>query len=162
MSLILGTTSVSTNRRMESRIARCISDHSIMGERLRYSDRVVRPLAVLVAVLAVSCRGDVPGVTASNWPEADALFHADPRWLGADGAYTVDLGGDRTLWLYGDTFLAREAGGTRADALFLRNSAAVQTGRDPSHAVMAFYWGKDDRGDPQSFVGEDGDEWFWP
>ncbi len=30
MSLILGTTSASTNRRIASRIDRCISDHSIM------------------------------------------------------------------------------------------------------------------------------------
>jgi hypothetical protein len=121
----------------------------------------VRRLAPLVALLA-SCRGEVPPVIASNWPEADAIFHSDPRWLGADGAYSVDLGGERTLWLFGDTSVAREPGGTRGDALFLRNTAAVQTGREPSRALMAFYWGADDSGSPHSFIAQDGSDWFWP
>ncbi len=117
---------------------------------------------IVIPILIVSCKGDAPAVAASNWPDADALFHADPRWLGADGAYSVDLGGDRTLWLFGDTFLASHPGGTRADAYFLRNSVAIQTGRDPSNAFMAFYWGADANGNPQSFVEQDGDDWFWP
>jgi hypothetical protein len=118
--------------------------------------------APLALVTLAACSGGAPGVTASGWPEADALFHADPRWLGADGAYTVDLGGDRTLWLFGDTFLAREPGGSAADAFFLRNTVAVQTGRDPSDALMAFFWGVDDDGTPRSFVAQDGADWFWP
>jgi hypothetical protein len=74
----------------------------------------------------------------------------------------VDLGGERTLWLFGDTFLARAPGGGTGDALFLRNTVAVQTGRDPSHALMAFSWGVDDDGGPRSFVDQDGKDWFWP
>ncbi len=116
----------------------------------------------LLVVLFSACSEVAPGVTASNWTEADALFHADLRWLGADGAYTVDLGGDRTLWLFGDTLVAREPGGTAVDALFLRNTVAVQTGRDPSRAIMAFFWGASDDGSPRSFVGQDGADWFWP
>jgi hypothetical protein len=114
----------------------------------------------LIPLLA--CAGDVPPVTASSWPEADRLFHADPRWLGADGAYTVDLGGERTLWMFGDTFLARVPGGTTDGAFFLRNTVAVQTGRDPSRALMAFFWGTDRDGGPRSFIAQDGAEWFWP
>ena len=112
--------------------------------------------------LVASCKGPSPSVTADTWPEADALFHADPRWLGADGAYSVDLGAGRSLWLFGDTYLASHPGGTRQDALFLRNSAAIQTGRDPSRALIEFYWGEDEGGAPQSFLPQDGDEWFWP
>jgi hypothetical protein len=113
-------------------------------------------------VLAVSCSGAAPPVSATSWPEADALFHADPRWLGADGAYSVDLGHDRILWLFGDTFLARQPGADANSAFFLRNSVAVQTGRDPSRALMGFAWGLDDSGGPRSFVDQDGDDWFWP
>jgi hypothetical protein len=51
--------------------------------------------------------------TATPWPEADRLFHSDPRWLGADAAYSVDLGRGRFLWLFGDGFVARKAGDTR-------------------------------------------------
>ncbi len=117
---------------------------------------------VLAASLVASCTGPAPRVTAENWPEADALFHSDPRWLGADGAYSVDLGRGRFLWLFGDTFLAREPGGTSSDALFLRNTLAVQTGPDPSRAFMEFSWGVDENGAPRSFVPEDGEDWFWP
>jgi hypothetical protein len=117
---------------------------------------------LLVCLPLASCKGDAAAAFASSWPEADALFVSDPRWLGADGAYSVDLGSERTLWLFGDTFLAKEPGGTSADAFFLRNSAAIQTGRDPSRALMAFAWGVDADGTPQSFVGQDGADWFWP
>jgi hypothetical protein len=121
-----------------------------------------RSLLLVTAIACASCKGASPPVTGTTWPEADALFHSDARWLGADGAYSVELGNDRTLWLFGDTFLASHPGGGTADALFLRNSAAVQTGRDPSHALMAFAWGADDDGAPRSFVPQDGAEWFWP
>lgn len=40
------------------------------------------------------------GPTASGWPEADLLFHKDAHWVGADDAYSVDLGGGRVLWLF--------------------------------------------------------------
>jgi hypothetical protein len=120
-----------------------------------------RPV-ILLSVALAACKGEAPPVMATNWPEADALFHSDPRFLGADGAYTVDLGNDRTLWLFGDTFLARTPGGTASDALFLRNTAAIQTGRDPSRALMEFAWGAGDDGSPQSFLAQDGADWFWP
>ena len=115
-----------------------------------------------LAALAVACKGADAPVTAQTWPEADALFHADPRWLGADGAYSVDLGADRSLWVFGDTYLASHPGGTRDDALFLHNSAAVQTGRDPSEALIEFAWGADAAGNPQSFLAQEGSDWFWP
>jgi hypothetical protein len=44
----------------------------------------------------------------------------------------------------------------------LRNTAAIQTGRDPSQALMASYWGAADDGTPQSFVNQEGSDWFWP
>jgi hypothetical protein len=110
-----------------------------------------------VAALA-ACTHDAPLVSATLWPAADAIFHGDPRWRGADGAYTVDLGSNRTLWLFGDTFIAA-AGDSR---VMVRNSAAVQTGRDPTRAIMGFYWGTHDDGSPRSLLAEDGSDWFWP
>jgi hypothetical protein len=90
------------------------------------------------------------------------MFHSDERWLGADGAYSVDLGGDRTLWLFGDTYLAKDLSRSRDNSYFLRNTVGVQTGRDPSHALCAFYWGVDANGGPRSFIDQDGSDWFWP
>jgi hypothetical protein len=118
--------------------------------------------ALLTLAALTACKGPAAPVSADVWPGADRLFHAGPRWLAADGAYSVDLGGDRSLWLFGDTLIARAPGGGRADALFIRNSVAVQTGRDPSRALIDFAWGAGDDGGPRSFLDQDGHDWFWP
>src|SRR5262245_58918263 len=78
--------------------------------------------------------------SAESWPEADQLFHSDPRWIGADAAYSVDLGGDRTLWLFGDSFVATSAANVRSESKLVRNSIAIQTGRDPETASIVFHW----------------------
>ncbi|MFI5301757.1 MAG: DUF4185 domain-containing protein [Polyangiales bacterium] len=114
-------------------------------------------------LLCLGCSGRAaPLPTATTWPEADALFRSDPRWMGADGAYSIDLGGDRTLWLFGDTNLARELADPHHSTAFIRNSVAIQTGRDPSHALIEFAWQQDTDGAPHSFLAEDGGDWFWP
>lgn len=116
----------------------------------------------MLLVLGVAACGDgAPKATAEPWPEADALFHGDPTWVGGDGAYSVDLGAGRVLWSFGDSLIARGATRTRDGAYFIRNSVAVQTGYDPSRAVMAFYWADNDHS-PGSFFPEQGAEWFWP
>jgi hypothetical protein len=100
---------------------------------------------------------------AEPWPEADRLFHADPRWLGADAAFSVDLGGDRVLWLFGDTFVANSERHVRRESVMVRNSIAVQRGRDPSRASIQFCWRPDPSSLlPASWLPEDGLRWFWP
>lgn len=98
--------------------------------------------------------------TAAAWPEADALFHRDPRWLGADAAYSVELGPGRILWLFGDTFVATTDRHVRSEAAFVRNSVAIQTGTDPTTSTIAFRWRETGR--PTSFFAEEGAHWFWP
>ena len=72
--------------------------------------------------------------TATAWPEADKMFRSDPRWLGADAAFSLDLGNGRVLWTFGDTLVARKFRDTRKSASFVRNTVAVETGYDPSRA----------------------------
>jgi hypothetical protein len=81
--------------------------------------------------------------------------------LGADDAYSIDLGDGRVLWLFGDTFISRSFLNTRRLSKMIRNSVAIQSGDDPSTASMEFYWRTPD-GTPTSFFPEDGDTWFWP
>jgi hypothetical protein len=100
-------------------------------------------------------------IQAQPWPEADALFRTDPKWLGSDDAYSVDLGNGRTLWLFGDTFISRSFLNTRRLSTMIRNSVAIQSGYDPATASMEFYW-RTERKKPQSFFPEDNDTWFWP
>ena len=112
--------------------------------------------------LLAACSSAPASLTGSGWRETgeDALFHQEPRWLGADGAFTIDLGGDRTLWLFGDTFIATSAADVRTESTMVRNSVAVMTGRDPAMATMQFAW--HDGSPPDSFFAEDGAHWFWP
>jgi hypothetical protein len=51
--------------------------------------------------------------------------------LGSDGAFSIDLGNGRTLWLFGDTLVVKKAGDTRKTAAFLHNTVAIQSGYDP-------------------------------
>ena len=97
----------------------------------------------------------------AGWPEADALFHTEPRWLGADAAYSVPLGGDRILWLFGDSFIAKTSARRRAESTFIRNSIAIQTGTDPTRSTISFHWREGTAG-ASSFFAERGGRWFWP
>jgi hypothetical protein len=117
--------------------------------------------AALLALLGASCGEEPPLPDAREWPEATALFRSDPAWMGSDGAYSIDLGGDRSLWLFGDTLVAKPGTPRREDAFFLRNTVGIQVGRDPSRSWMSFRW----RGTPwapSSFFPEQGEVWLWP
>lgn len=96
---------------------------------------------------------------STHWPEADALFRRDESWLGTDDAYTVALGGERTLWLFGDTFLGPRTAG-RAAAAFVSNTVAVQTGLDPSTATLERW--PTDAADGAVFSSDEPGEWLWP
>ena len=135
------------------------------------SFRQVVRLASLPLVLGAcsshcSSAGSVPAtegvLAATGWPEADALFHTDPRWVGADDAYSVDLGAGRVLWLFGDTFVSPSGTGSRSGATMVRNTVAIEQGYDPSRASIAFYWGQDGSGHPVDFFPGTGSTWCWP
>jgi hypothetical protein len=99
--------------------------------------------------------------SAESWPQADRLFHVDPHWLGGDAAFSVDLGHGRVLWLMGDSFVAASPGQTRSQSRMVRNTVAIETGYNPAHASMRFYWKTRD-GAAQSFFPERGNTWLWP
>jgi hypothetical protein len=119
------------------------------------------PAAAPRSHLADRASTGAPDFVAAGWPEADRLFHRNPRWLGADAAFSVDLGGERVLWLFGDTFVATGAHRVRRESRMVHNSIAVQRGLDPSAASIDFHWGETD-GVPASWLPEDGERWFWP
>src|ERR1043165_8575030 len=105
-----------------------------------------------------------PGAYGQRWEEADVLFHQDPRWLGGDGAYSIDLKNGKSVWLFGDSFIATSAAHTRRESKLVRNSIAVMDGRDPLSATMRFAWHEDATGPGWYFarLGEASDHWLWP
>jgi hypothetical protein len=115
----------------------------------------------LLATVAVLGCSNGPALYSEPWPEANALFLDDPRWIGGDGAYSVDLGGDRVLWLFGDSYIALDDERRRDTSVMVRNSLAVQTGYDPTRAFIRYYYGHAD-GVPKSYLPEQGEFWLWP
>lgn len=111
---------------------------------------------------ALSASGDdAPKAVGVAWPEAEALFHRDPGWLGGDGAWTVDLGADRVLWLFADSFATNKPLPGRRGAAFIHNSVAIQKGHDPTTAEFDATWRNVDE-QPQSFFADDGERFYWP
>jgi hypothetical protein len=139
------------------------------------SNRAFLPCAVLCLIAALcgplaawsraaEAAGGAPdlGIAAAPWEEAGRLFRSDPRWLGGDGASSVDLEDGRILWLFGDSFIDPSASGKRRLADLVRNSIAVQSGADPATATMAFCWRMEGGGRPAPFFAHKGGNWYWP
>ncbi len=100
-------------------------------------------------------------IEAHRWEEADKLFRSDSRWLGGDGAASVDLGHGRVLWLFGDSLIDLSGSGVRRTSDLVRNSIALQKGYDPASAEMQFVW-KMNGNRPAAFFSKGSDHWFWP
>lgn len=96
------------------------------------------------------------------WPEADLLFQRDPHWVGGDGAYSIDLGNGRVLWLFGDSWIDPSGNGTRDGAVMVSNSLAIQRGYDPSRATAEFFWGETPEGKPGAFFSDVDGVRYWP
>ena len=120
----------------------------------------MRYLAIGALCLA-ACHHAV-AVPPPLWPEADALFHTNPRWLGADAALSIPLGADRTLWLFGDTFVATSAAHLRSESKMVHNTIGVESGLDPTHATVDLLWRDNPDGSPASYFPEDGERYMWP
>lgn len=75
-------------------------------------------------------------------------FYSTTGWTGGDGAYSVDLGEGRILWLFGDTFTAPIVDGKRSSLAMIHNSFAITEGDQVTfypHALHpdepgSYYW----------------------
>jgi hypothetical protein len=123
----------------------------------------IRCRSIAIAILAIAAGPVAVAQTqiGTPWSEADNLFRSDPHWLGGDAAFSTDLGNGRVLWMFGDSFVAKELGATRRQSSFIRNSFAVQTGYDPSHASIKFYTAIR-HGKPSELAPSEGANWYWP
>jgi hypothetical protein len=137
--------------------------------RDQLAGHVLRPGALLeprtlrrVPDVSAGEPAQVPCFEASPWHEADRLFRRDPRWLGTDSASSVDLGGGRILWLFGNSWVDPRARGERYHAQRVANTIAVQSGPDPATASIDFYWGEAADGSPMGFFPGHSDELLRP
>lgn len=95
-------------------------------------------------------------------PQYEALFLNAEGWTGADGAYSVAVDQNTTLWFFGDTWIGQIKDGRHIDATLVNNSVAVQQGKNPQTATIEFHWGRTPGDRPAAlFQPADGRGWFW-
>jgi hypothetical protein len=98
---------------------------------------------------------------ARPFPRLNALFESKEGWIGADGAYSVDLDGQRRLWLFSDTWVGQVRGGRRVKATIVNNSIGVQESNGEM-SKLHFAIGKSADQKPAAiFTPSDGSGWFW-
>jgi hypothetical protein len=118
-------------------------------------------LLALLFILA-ACQTQ-PRFAVEPLPRYNTAFERASGWIGGDGAYSVALGRDRVLWLFGDTLVGRVQDGRRARWSLINNSAAIQTGVEPSDAALRFVYRTRPDGRLSAFLQpEDGVGWLWP
>lgn len=120
---------------------------------------MIPSLLIGAAVLAPPVPPSV--ASAEPAPELNALFRRTDGWLGADGAFSVRVTDQRTLWLFSDTWVGSIRDGKRRPEAMVNNSIGVQVGHGKEAKVtFAIARGKD--GKPGTlFVPPDGTGWFW-
>jgi hypothetical protein len=115
-------------------------------------------LLLCLNVWLVSCSTFIPlqysGRCLPDFPYKD-------EWYGGDGAYSIPLDGQRTLWVFGDTFVSEEA--DRKDRIgmdvILGTTLAVST-CSADHQFSIQYFLKKENGKFVSSFGRN--EWLWP
>jgi hypothetical protein len=94
-------------------------------------------------------------------PEWNARFGGKEGWLGGDCVYSAPLGGDRVLWLFGDSLVGTAREGRRDGAVMVSNTLGVQ-GLKKKDAPVRFVTGRGEGRKPAAFfTPPDGKGWFW-
>lgn len=113
------------------------------------------PLSSCSTLLSEKYNAEIPqGQCLPTFPDKDG-------WYGGDGAYSIKLDGERTLWLFGDTFVANEEGRKdRVDMdVILGTTLAISTCSVNNEFKIQYYLNKKNENFVSSF-GEN--EWLWP
>jgi len=107
-------------------------------------------------------KSELPGFSVERMPQYEKLFYREKGWTGADGAYSVPISNELTLWIFGDTWIGDIIDGKHKNAMMVNNSIGLQRGTNPSTASVKFFWGTNDEGKPAAFIRpDDCVGWFW-
>jgi hypothetical protein len=118
---------------------------------------------ILFSLNLCSCSSFISERNIAEVPNGQCLpaFPDKDGWYGGDGAYSIKLDGERTLWLFGDTFVAHEEG--RKDRsemdIILGTTLAISTCSVNNEFKIQYYLKKKN----EKFVSSFGEnEWLWP
>jgi hypothetical protein len=95
-------------------------------------------------------------------PALTKKFYQTSGWTGGDGAASIALGPNRTLWLFADSWIGKIENGKRVGPRMINNAVAWQDLREPA-SPLRFFW-NDQGGTPTSLlkVEKEADAWYWP
>jgi len=141
--------------------------HQIMekkGDKLFVmTKKSIRLIILLLSIPLFSCSTFLSEKYTAEVPSGQCLpvFPDKNGWYGGDGAYSISLDQERTLWLFGDTFVANEEGRKdRVDMdVILGTTLAISTCSVNNEFKIKYYLKKKN----EKFVSSFGEnEWLWP
>ncbi|UCF90624.1 MAG: DUF4185 domain-containing protein [Desulfobacterales bacterium] len=128
-----------------------------------FAQKYIPKVLPLILLLLFVAGMPPPDVAVEPAPQYDALFQRKDGWTGADGAYSVPLSDEVTLWLFGDTWIGPIRDGRHVNARIVNNSIALLAGQEPVRARISFFEGRTPDGRLAAFFEPaDGRGWFWP
>lgn len=107
----------------------------------------MKKFLTLIIILILS------GCTAKKAP----TFPYQNGWMGADGIYSVNLPDNKTLWVFGDTFIQPAGKLSRTGSTMISNTIAI-TQRNK----INYYWHKNPNGPKAFFKNPKLDQDLWP
>src|SRR5882724_822742 len=122
---------------------------------------------MLLCLDLLSCGGGSQSPNPPSPPPVAAActsgnFPCQQGWLGADGAYSVDLGGGKSLWIFGDTFIGPASATSRTQATgFIHNSIAISTCTG-QNCTFQYSWAGIGTSTVGPMFSAPGSDWFWP
>jgi hypothetical protein len=129
---------------------------------MRYTWLLLSALVSLTATLQAQVWSSDKADAARSVSVPD--FPYSQGWLGADDAYSIAISPNRSLWLFGDTFVGAPKTQLRNQSkVMVRNSVGISVCR-PSHAcTIRYFWNKPNTPKPRSFFDTGTDDlWYWP
>ena len=117
-----------------------MSSFTVHGRFNKHSAGVI---LLLICILLTSCQAIRQSSCPFQYPQARCLpsFPDRDGWYGADGAYSIKLDEQRTLWLFGDTFVSEEP--KRKDRVgmdvLLGTTMAISTCSDKTGFNIQYY-----------------------
>lgn len=129
----------------------------------RFNKHTAGVILLLICILLTSCQAIRPSSCPFQYPQARCLpsFPDRDGWYGADGAYSIKLDQQRTLWLFGDTFVSEEP--KRKDRIgmdvLLGTTMAISTCSENTGFNIQYYLKKKNGKFVSSFGNN---EFLWP
>ncbi len=100
--------------------------------------------------------GGLELVEARPLPSLTKRFALTDGWTGGDGAQSIQLSKDRTLWLFADTWIGKIEDGKRVKSRMVNNTFAWQSLNKPDEPLR-FFWAKN-----AILTPTEKNTWYWP